>query len=253
MQARFFRTVGCPACGRPCEEAGQCPWCSAAVSVSRGTVARLLALVCALALPFLPFPAGPGAARVAAVASAFVLAAPIRHRSGLLAMAVAAVAVCALVHAFPGVTLALAIVVRRHLRWIAPALALAAIASGAARLPPLPADGGVERWAQVLKTPAVLALCAFAWVGAAGAPALPAACVAAALCSAAILAGARALSCTVAAGLAALIGVAFVAPMSGGVIRFAPCGVFAAAIAAFGMIHTLAAMNRSESEPSSQP
>lgn len=253
MNAIFFKRVECPACERPCEEASRCPWCGADVAASRGTVARLLALALACALPFLPLPAGPGAALVAATAAAVALAAPTQGRRHILAMAVAAMAVCALCHALPGEMAALGGALRRHLRWIAPALALAAMASGAARLPPLPADGVTGRLAQALKTPAILALGAVALVGAAWGPASPGSCVAAALCAAAALACAREPARIVAAGVAALLAAAFVAPIGEGATRVPPCGVFAAAVAALGLVQILAGMKRTGSEPSSQP
>ena len=253
MNAIFFKRVECPACERPCEEASRCPWCGADLAASRGTVARLLALALACALPFLPLPAGPGAALVAATAAAVALAAPTQGRRHILAMAVAAMAVCALCRALPGETAALGGALRRHLRWIAPTLALAAMASGAARLPPLPADAAAGRLAQALKTPATLALGAAAWVGAAWGPASPGSCLAAALAAAVALSAIRKPSRGFATGLVALLAVAFVAPLGGGAPRFPPCGVFAATLAALGLVQTLAAMKRFGSEPSSQP
>lgn len=223
------------------------------MAVSHDTVARLLALVLAGALPFLPLPARPGAARIAATVAAIALAVPARSRRHGLSMAVAAVAVCALGHALPGEMAAMGGALRRHLLWIAPALAMAAMASGAARLPPLPADAAAGRLAQALKTPATLALGAAAWVGAAWGPASPGSCLAAALAAAVALSAIRKPSRGFATGLVALLAVAFVAPLGGGAPRFPPCGVFAATLAALGLVQTLAAMKRFGSEPSSQP
>ena len=52
---------------------------------------------------------------------------------------------------------------------------------------------------------------------------------------------------------AAVIVFAFVAPMGAAAGRLSPCGVFALGLAACGLVQTLAAMKRRESESSNQP
>jgi hypothetical protein len=267
----------CPECGRPCEEASRCPWCGADVPVSRGTAARLLGLVAAAALPFLPIPDGAAAARVAAAVGAAVVGAaasggeaggdkvaasarrhPGRHRH-LLAMSCAALAAHALSCAFPGETAALGCALRRHVRWLAPTLAMLASVSGAARLPPLPSATAAGRLAQALKTPAVLALGAWTWIVAAWGPPTPGAVAAAALAAAAILPPppprrrASALSPVLTTLLTTLLALAFVAPLNDSAPRVLPTGIFAATVAALGLVQTLAGMKQTDAEPSNQP
>ncbi len=248
-ERRFFNAAACGDCGRPGEEFSRCPWCGARIPIHGGTVTRLLALVLACALPLATLPRGGGAVFAAAALSALALALPRRARRHLPAMAAAAVAACALRHLLPGEADALGVALRRHLRWFVPAAALAAAAAGAARLPPIPAPRLAGRIGQVLKTPAVLALAAIAASVAACAPPSPATCAAAALCAAAVPVFARSAS----ALFAAVIVFAFVAPMGAAAGRLSPCGVFALGLAACGLVQTLAAMKRRESESSNQP
>ena len=256
MSFAVFNLLTCPACGRQTDAPGHCPWCGERLSFTTCLRLRLIALAIAVLCLLLTTPQHLARASTQLTYSAalcviiFALAAS--DTRAMLRATLAAVALSALCHTFPGTMARTGQSLRSLAIWAIPLTGLAFIAGGGCRLPPVPANATSERLIQALVTPGfVLALCIVMSIAAARPP-TPVSAIVLALGGAIWLTG----PCQHPAAFPTFVGLHLwlsFAPHAQESIRPSPHAVVAAGFAAWGLIQSLIEINRSGSVSSSQP
>lgn len=244
----------CRSCGRPAEEMGCCPWCSADMGTTRSTRFRLavVAVVAVLLLCNKTLPESPAVLLLATLIAAVGFAASSPDSRTLLAIAVAAVAGSTLCHAFPETAIATGLRLRQHAVWLLPAASLVFACSGGAKLPPVLAETSRGRFGQVLKTPVFVMMLATLAATAAWLPPSSATRLAMALCYV-VACYSIELPVALHAGSVFIFVFAFMSPNHAMSSTLQPSTAFAVAIASWGLVQGCIGMNRTGSEPSIHP